>query len=81
MAAALSGRAAVRLAMGHLADARRDCQAARDHLGGLIAEEARKGAPENPQYLSLLGQVPWPRRAGSISSRDGRRVGRPSRER
>lgn len=57
MTVALSGRAAVRLAMGRVADARRDCEAARDHLGWLIGEQERKGAPENPQYLSLLGQV------------------------
>jgi tetratricopeptide (TPR) repeat protein len=52
-----SGRAAVRLAMGHIPDAERDCEAALDHLAWLIGEQARKGAPENPQYLSLLGQI------------------------
>ncbi len=53
----LGGRAAVRLAMSHIPDAQRDCEAALDHLGWLIAEQTRKGAPENPEYLSLLGTV------------------------
>ena len=53
----LCGRAAVRLAMDRIPDAQRDCEAALDHLAWLIAEQTRKGAPENPQYLSLLGQV------------------------
>ena len=38
-------------------DAQHDCEAALDHLAWLIGEQTRKGAPENPQYLSLLGQV------------------------
>jgi eukaryotic-like serine/threonine-protein kinase len=57
MAATLCGRAAVRVAMAHIPDAQRDCEAALDHLTWLIAEQTRNGAPENPQYLSLLGQV------------------------
>jgi len=57
MAMALSGRAAVHLARNHVADAQGDCEAAQGHLAWLIAEQTRKGAPENPQYLSLLGQV------------------------
>ena len=57
LAVTSSGRAAARLAMGRIPDAERDCKAALDHLAWLVAEQARKGAPENPQYLSLLGQV------------------------
>ena len=57
MVAALCGRAGVRLAAARLADAQRDCEAALDHLARLIGEQERKGAPENPQYLSLLGRV------------------------
>ena len=57
MAVTMSGRAAARLAMGRIPDAQRDCQAALDHLARLVAEQARKGAPENPRYLSLLGQA------------------------
>jgi len=57
MVVTLSGRAAVRLAMTRIPDAQRDCEAAVEHLAGLIGEQTRKGAPENPQYLSLLGQV------------------------
>ena len=57
MAVALCGRAAVRRAMARIGDSQRDCEAALDHLHGLIGEEARKGAPENSQYLSLLGQA------------------------
>jgi serine/threonine-protein kinase len=57
MAAALCGRAGVRLAMESIPDAQGDCEAALGHLGWLTEEQARKGAPENPQYLSLLGQV------------------------
>ena len=53
----LCGRAAVRFAMTRIPDAERDCEAALEHLTGLITERTRKGAPENPQYLSLLGQV------------------------
>jgi tetratricopeptide (TPR) repeat protein len=57
MAATLCGRAAVRLAMNRIPDAQRDCEAAQGHLTWLIAEQTRKGAPENPEYVSLLGQV------------------------
>ena len=57
MAATLCGRAAVRLAMTRIPDAQRDCEAALDHLAWLIGEQSRTGAPENPEYLSLLGQV------------------------
>jgi serine/threonine-protein kinase len=57
MAAALCGRAGVRLAMDRIPDAQGDCEAALGHLAWLTGEQARKGAPENPQYLSLLGQV------------------------
>ncbi len=53
----LCGRAAVRGAMNRIPDAQRDCEAALDHLTWLIGEQTRKGAPENPEYLSLLGQV------------------------
>jgi eukaryotic-like serine/threonine-protein kinase len=57
MAVTTSGRAAARLAMGRIPDAERDCKTALDHLAWLVEEQTRKGAPENPQYLSLLGQV------------------------
>ena len=57
MAATLCGRAAVRLAAGRIPDAEQDCEAALGHLTRLIDEQARKGTPENPQYLSLLGRV------------------------
>jgi serine/threonine protein kinase len=57
MAVTSSGRAAARLSMGRIADAQRDCQTALDHLALLVGEQARKGAPENPGYLSLLGQT------------------------
>src|SRR5262249_10615563 len=57
LVATLCGRAAVRLATGRIPDAERDCDAALGHLARLIDEQARKGAPENPQYLSLLGRV------------------------
>ena len=57
MAVTLCGRAAVRFAMTRIPDAERDCEAALEHLTGLITERTRMGAPENPQYLSLLGQV------------------------
>ena len=70
MAVTMSGRAAARLAMGRIAAAQRDCQAALDHLAALVEEEARKGAPENPRYLSLLGQ------ARALESRIHRAQGR-----
>jgi tetratricopeptide (TPR) repeat protein/tRNA A-37 threonylcarbamoyl transferase component Bud32 len=57
MAVTLCGRAAVRLAGARITEAQRDCEAARDHLAWLVGEQTRKGAPENPRYLSLLGQV------------------------
>jgi eukaryotic-like serine/threonine-protein kinase len=57
MAATLCGRAGVRLAMSHIPDAQRDCEAALDQLSWLTGEQTRQGAPENPQYLSLLGQI------------------------
>lgn len=57
VAAAHCGRAAVRIAMKRISDAALDCEAALVHLDGLIAEQTQAGAPENPQYLSLLGQV------------------------
>ena len=57
MVAALCGRAGVRLSAARLPDAQRDCEAALDHLAWLFGEQVRKGAPENPQYLSLLGRV------------------------
>ena len=57
MTVTMCGRAAVRVAMARIPDAQRDCEAALDHLTWLIDEQARQGAPENPQYLSLLGQV------------------------
>jgi tetratricopeptide (TPR) repeat protein len=53
----LGGRAAVRLAMKRIPDAQHDCEVALVHLDWLTAEQTRKGAPENPQYLSLHGQV------------------------
>jgi serine/threonine-protein kinase len=57
MARALCGRAAVDIAMNRIPDAERDCKAALDHLDWLTGEQTRKGAPVNPEYLSLLGQV------------------------
>ncbi|HEX3450037.1 MAG TPA: protein kinase, partial [Isosphaeraceae bacterium] len=57
MAVTLCGRAAVRLAMNRIPDAQQDCEAALVHLDWLTAEQTRKGGPENPQYLSLRGQV------------------------
>src|SRR5262249_50745855 len=54
----------------HLLDAQRDCEAALDHLAWLIGEQVRKGAPENPQYLSLLGRVQA--RLSRIHQRQGR---------
>ena len=57
MAVTLCGRADVRLAMSRIPDAQSDCQAALGHLDRLIGEQTQKGAPENPQYLSLAGQV------------------------
>jgi hypothetical protein len=57
MATTLCGRAAVRLSLNRIPDAQRDCEVALDHLAWLVAEQTRKDAPENPQYLSLLGQV------------------------
>jgi eukaryotic-like serine/threonine-protein kinase len=57
MVATLCGRSTVRIAMKRIPDAQRDCEAAQGHLTWLIGEQTRKGAPENPQYLSLLGQV------------------------
>jgi serine/threonine-protein kinase len=57
MAVALCGRAAVHIARNDIPDAQRDCEAAQGHLAWLIAEQTRKRAPENPQYLSLFGQV------------------------
>jgi eukaryotic-like serine/threonine-protein kinase len=57
LAATLSGRAAARLALGQVADAERDCQAALEQLARLIREQTAKHAPENPQYLSLLGRA------------------------
>jgi eukaryotic-like serine/threonine-protein kinase len=71
MAVTMSGRAAARLTMGRLADAQRDCRAALDHLARLVEEEASKGAPENPRYLSLLGQ------ARALEGRIHRAQGRP----
>jgi serine/threonine-protein kinase len=57
MAVTLCGRAGVRLAMTRIPDAEHDCEAALGHLAWLTAEQTRKGAPQNPQYLSLHGQV------------------------
>jgi serine/threonine-protein kinase len=53
----LCGRAAVRIALARIPEAQHDCEAALDHLAWLIEEQSRKSAPENPQYLSLWGQV------------------------
>jgi serine/threonine protein kinase len=57
MAATLCGRAAVRLATDRIGEAERDCAAALEHLSWLIGEQTRRGGPENPEYLSLLGRV------------------------
>jgi serine/threonine protein kinase len=57
LAVTTSGRASARHALGRISDAQRDCKAALDHLAWLVQEQSRKGAPENPQYLSLLGRV------------------------
>ena len=57
MVATLCGRAGVRVAMNQILDAQSDCKAARERLDRLIEEQKRPGAPENAQYLSLLGQV------------------------
>jgi tetratricopeptide (TPR) repeat protein len=68
--AALCGRAGVRFALSRLVDAQRDCEEALDHLAWLIGDQVRKGAPENPQYLSLLGRVQA--RQGRIHQLQGR---------
>jgi eukaryotic-like serine/threonine-protein kinase len=57
MALALCGRAAARLATTRIPEAQGDCEAALAHLTWLIGEQTRRGAPENPEYLSLLGRV------------------------
>jgi tetratricopeptide (TPR) repeat protein len=57
LAVAYCGRAAAREAMGRLPEALRDCQAAVEQIQGLMAEQERKGASENAQYESVLGQV------------------------
>jgi hypothetical protein len=57
LAETLCGRAAARLAAGRVEDAQRDCEAAVEHIDGLNRERARQRAPENPEYLSLLGRV------------------------
>ncbi len=57
MAGTLCGLAAVRLAAGRIAEAEGDCKAALGHLAWLIGEQTRQGAPENPEYLSLLGRI------------------------
>jgi serine/threonine-protein kinase len=75
LAVTLSHRAAVKLARRRLAEAQADCQAAIGLLEHLIAEQARKGAPENPQYFSLLGRATV--LAGRIQEQQGhRREGR-----
>jgi eukaryotic-like serine/threonine-protein kinase len=71
LAATLAGRAAARLAMDQISDAERDCRAALEQLAQLVRERASKQAPENPQYLSLLG------RALALEGRIRRRQGRP----
>jgi tetratricopeptide (TPR) repeat protein len=53
----LLGRATLRLAQGRVPEAQRDCDAALEHINWLQGEQARKKSPENPQYLSLRGQV------------------------
>jgi serine/threonine-protein kinase len=79
MAAALSARAAVRLAQHHLDDAQADCRAAIARLEHLIEDQARRRAPENPQYFSLLGQADL--LAGRIQTDSGRpREGRRLRD-
>jgi tetratricopeptide (TPR) repeat protein len=57
MAVTLCGWSAVHLATTHIAEAQRDCAAAQDHVASLIEEQAHRGAPENAEYLSLLGRV------------------------
>src|SRR5262249_3172318 len=58
MAVTLAGRAAVRARSGasRLAEAQRDCDAARTLLTGLIDGQRKKGIRLNPQYLSTLAQ-------------------------
>jgi serine/threonine-protein kinase len=56
LAATLTTRAALRLSHRRLNDAQADCQAAIGLLERLI-EEQKRLAPENPRYLSLLGQA------------------------
>ncbi len=57
LAATLLGQGSVCLAQGRLAVAYQNCETARNGLEELLREHARKQSPENPQYLSLLGQV------------------------
>jgi hypothetical protein len=66
----LIGRASTRMAMNLVAEAERDCQAALDLVSRLIDERKRRGAPESPQYLSLLGQMLV--RTSQIHIRQGR---------
>ena len=56
MAVTFCGRAAVRSAMNRVPDARRDCEAALEHLTELIGEQAQGGPGEPP--------VPEPARPG-----------------
>jgi tetratricopeptide (TPR) repeat protein len=57
MAATLLGRSGVRLAAGRIPEAEGDCRSALDHIKWLMGTQAGKVAPEDPRYLSLLGQI------------------------
>jgi tetratricopeptide (TPR) repeat protein len=57
MAVTLLGRATARLAMGRVPDAERDGQSAFELVSRLIDEQRGKGAPESPDYLSLLARI------------------------
>ena len=49
--------AELKLARQHPPDAWVECQAAIAMLNQLVQEQTLRGAPENPQYLSLVGQA------------------------
>jgi tetratricopeptide (TPR) repeat protein len=57
MAVTLCGRSAVHVATAHIPEAQRDCASAQDYVVSLIEQQERRGAPENAEYLSLLGRI------------------------
>ena len=57
MAVTLSRRASLRLLQDRTTDAQHDCEAAQEHIVRLLGEQSRHGSLENPQYLSLLGEI------------------------